>query len=337
KPAAEPTESGGFLGSAATSLEQTVKSFIPAAQQYFNVGDQKAAAEELLKYREASGNAYKQTEFSEIGDAFKSGDITGAVGKLIDKTKEVAGSSLGAMGPAIAAGQAATMVGGPLAGTVAFGVTGFATYVADYIGRQKEEQKKQGREGEDIDRLPLTTAAAGSALLDVVGGKIFKPVGALLGIEGRETAERAAMEIIENATKPGAYKRAVAKGAAQGIAFEVPQEVTQQVLERWQAGLALNPFDDPEAAREYGEAAGGALLLGGPFGAYSNVMETRQARQSPEGQALLEASKEGTVYDRLGREAPEEKYDPEARLAELERKGFGTKAKEVIGPDGKKM
>ena len=335
KPA--PTESGGFWGTAGTTLEQTVKSFLPGAKQYFNVGDQKAAAEEQLKYREESNNAYKQTEFSEIGDAFKSGDVSGAVGKLIDKTKEVAGGSLGAMAPAIAAGQAGTMIGGPLAGTIAFGITGFATYVADYIGRQKEEQQKQGRIGEDIDRLPLTAAAAGSALLDVVGGKIFKPVGALMGIEGRAAADKVAMEIVEAATKPGAYKRAVAKGIAEGVAFEVPQEVTQQVLERWQAGLPLNPFEDPEAAREYGEAAGGALLIGGPMGGGSHVMQPRAARQSPEGEALLKKATEGSVYEALSQETEAAPYDPESRLAELERKGFGTKAKEVIGPDGKKM
>ena len=155
---AEPTESGGFLGSAATTLEQTVKSFKPAFQQYLNIGDQKAAAEEQLKYREESNNAYKQTEFSEIGDAFKSGDVSGAIGKLIDKTKEVAGSSLGAMAPAIAAAQVGTAVGGPVAGTLAFGITGFATYVADYIGRQKEEQKKQGREGEDRKSTRLNSS-----------------------------------------------------------------------------------------------------------------------------------------------------------------------------------
>lgn len=308
----EPAESGGFFDPAAAALKETVTSYIPAAKTFLGIGDQKAATEELLRAREASADAYKQTEFSEIGDAFRQGNISDAVSKIVDKTKEVAGSSLGAMGPAIAAGQAGLMMGGPLAGMAAFGITQFGTYLASNIGRQKEEQQKLGREGEDIARVPAAVAAAGSTLLDVAGGKIFKPIGALMGIEGKATAEKAAMEIVEAATKPGAYRRAVARGAAAGIAFEVPQEVTQQVLERWQAGLPLNPFDDPEAAKEYAEAAGGALLLGSPMGAYSRVKETRAARQSPEGQAILKKATEGTVYDTLSQGPSDiEGFEPE--------------------------
>lgn len=317
KPATKPTESGGFFDPAAAALKEAVTSYIPAAKLFTGIGDQKAATEELLQARKAS-ESLAQTEFSDIGDAFKRGDLTEAVSKLVDKTKEVAGSSLGAMGPAIAAGQAGAMVGGPLAGLAAFGITQFGTYLASNIGRQKEEQQKRGRAGEDIERLPATVAAAGSTLLDVAGGKIFKPIGSLLGIEGRGAAEKAAMEIVEAATKPSAYKRAVARGVATGIAFEVPQEVTQQVLERWQAGLALNPFDDPEAAREYAEAAGGALLLGGPMGAYSRVKEVRETRQTPEAQAILKKATEGTVYDTLSKE-------PEG-VSGFEREGAGAGA-----------
>ncbi|NBX87502.1 MAG: hypothetical protein EBQ97_03165, partial [Bacteroidetes bacterium] len=109
----------------------------------------------------------------------------------------------------------------------------------------------------------------------------------MVGINGKEAAEGMTKEIIQAATQPRAYAKAVAAGTAKGIAFEVPQEVTQQVLERWQAGLPLNPFDDPGAAKEYLDAAGGALMLGGPFGAYSQVSKTRAARATPEGQAIL--------------------------------------------------
>ena len=124
----------------------------------------------------------------------------------------------------------------------------------------------------------------------------------MVGIEGKEAAERSAMEIVNAATKPGAYKRAVARGTAQGIAFEIPQEVTQQVLERWQAGLPLNPFNDPNAAKEYLEAAGGALLLGGPMGAYSQAANTFKARQTPEGQTILKGVTEGSPLYKLLKE-----------------------------------
>jgi hypothetical protein len=297
----EPTESGGFVGSLVEALKQRAYTARPAAQLFTGTGDQKQATEELLKESNAD-SAFKQTEFSDIGKLFKEGRYGDALSKTADKFKEVAGSSLGSMGPAMVAGEAAGLVGGPLAGVAAFGVVSLGSYVADNIARQKQEQEKKGDKYADINRLTATTAAAGETALDVFGFKFFKPLGRLVGIEGKEASERAALEIVEAATKPKAYRNAVLKGTAEGIAFEVPQEVTQQVLERWQAGLALNPFDDPEAAKEYAEAAGGALLLGGPMGGASKVAQTYQARQTPEGQNLLKGVNQGSILDKLGKE-----------------------------------
>jgi len=308
----EPTESGGFVGSYLESLKERFSTAKPAAQLYTNVGDQKKATDELLKAKQVSEEAFKQTEFGEIGDAFKAGDFGGALSKTVDKFKEVAGSSLGSITPAGALGVGARVAAGaafgaaslPAAaiGTAAFGIVTLGSYIADNIGRQKQEQEKKGNKYADIDRLPATVAAAGSTALDLVGFSFFKPLGRLVGIEGKAASERAALEIVEAATKPKAYRNAVLKGTAQGIAFEVPQEVTQQVLERWQAGLALNPFDDPEAAKEYAEAAGGAMLLGGPMGGVSKAAQTYQARRTPEGQTLLNGVNQGSILDTHGRE-----------------------------------
>jgi hypothetical protein len=312
KPA--PTESGGFVNSYLESLKERFTTAAPAAKLYTSLGDQKQATDELLKAKQASDEAFKQTEFGEIGDAFKAGNFGEALSKTVDKFKEVAGSSLGSITPAAAVGVGARVAAGaalgaaslPAAaiGTAAFGIVTLGSYIADNIGRQKQEQEKKGDKYADIDRLPATVAAAGSTALDLVGFKFFKPLGRLVGIEGKEASERAALEIVEAATNPKAYRNAVLKGTAQGIAFEVPQEVSQQVLERWQAGLALNPFDDPEAAKEYAEAAGGAMLLGGPMGGASKVAQTYQARQTPEGQTLLQGTDaiQSRVLDNLGGE-----------------------------------
>lgn len=312
KPA--PTESGGFVNSYLESLKERFTTAAPAAKLYTSLGDQKQATDELLKAKQASDEAFKQTEFGEIGDAFKAGNFGEALSKTVDKFKEVAGSSLGSITPAAAVGVGARVAAGaalgaaslPAAaiGTAAFGIVTLGSYIADNIGRQKQEQEKKGNKYADIDRLPATVAAAGSTALDLVGFKFFKPLGRLVGIEGKEASERAALEIVEAATNPKAYRNAVLKGTAQGIAFEVPQEVSQQVLERWQAGLALNPFDDPEAAKEYAEAAGGAMLLGGPMGGASKVAQTYQARQTPEGQTLLQGTDaiQSRVLDNLGGE-----------------------------------
>ena len=170
----EPTESGGFTGSYLEALKERFSTAAPAAKLYTGLGSQKEATEELLKHSEDSQNAFKQTEFSDIGKAFKEGHYGDALSKTVDKFKEVAGSSLGSMTPAIAAGQATGMVAGPLAGMAAFGVVSLGSYIADNIGRQKQEQEKQGDKYADINRLTATTAAAGQTALDIFGFKFFK-------------------------------------------------------------------------------------------------------------------------------------------------------------------
>jgi hypothetical protein len=306
----EPTESGGFFGSYKQALKERAGTAAPAAQLYFGAGDQQAATDALLKAKNDAQAAYKDTEFSDIGKAFKEGRYGDALGSTLDKFKEVAGSSLGSQTPAIAAGlgtRAAVGVGAAalgvasapaaLIGTAAWGLTTLGSYIADNLSRQKEEQEKKGKKYEDINRMSATAAAAGQTALDAFGFSYFKPLGRLVGFSGKETAEKTAMEIVQAATNPNAYKKAVARGAAEGIAFEIPQEVSQQVLERWQAGLPLDPFKDPEAAKEYLEAAGGALLLGGPMGAFSKGVDTYKARQSPEAQVLLRGTAEGAAKD----------------------------------------
>lgn len=319
----EPTESGGFFGSYKQALKERASTAAPAAQLYFGAGDQRAATDALLKAKQEAEDAYKQTEFSDIGKAFKEGRYGDALGGTLNKFKEVAGSSLGSQTPAIAAGlgtRAAVGLGATalgvaaapaaLIGTAAWGLTTLGSYIADNLSRQKEEQEKKGNKYQDVNRMDATVAAAGQTALDAFGFSYFKPLGRLVGFSGKESAEKAAMEIVQAATQPKAYRRAVAKGAAEGIAFEVPQEVAQQVLERWQAGLALDPFKDPEAAKEYLEAAGGAMLLGGPMGAYSKGVDTYKARQTPEAQVMLRGLQTGAAQDIEGGQDVEQPISP---------------------------
>jgi len=146
----EPTESGGFFGSFGSAFKERAATAMPAAKLFTGLGDQKAATDELARAKKEAGDAYKQTEFSEIGDAFKQGAFGTALGKTVDKFKEVAGSSLGSMAPAMVAGAGAalaTPAALPAAaiGTAAYGLTALGSYIADNISRQKEEQAKLGK------------------------------------------------------------------------------------------------------------------------------------------------------------------------------------------------
>ena len=172
------------------------------------------------------------------------------------------------------AGAAAGSLLGPV-GTVVGGIGGaFApSFIQQYGGnlqRQAEAQQSQGKPL-DISR----TAAAGTALpqagLDVIGtlvplggnivSKILGPtIGKMVTAGGSKVAEEALLTTIT-------------KGTLKGIAAEVPTEVTQQMLERAQAGLPLTTED---ALREYGETAFAVSLLG-PIGIIGRVSDKAKA------------------------------------------------------------
>ena len=295
-------EDPGFFRALKTGATSTAQSLFPAAKLMASPGDE-AAAEQLRQVGQTAQDAYRRTEFSEIGELAKSGDIGGALGATWSKFKELAGESIGFQAPAAAAGLAArvgagALVGGPVgaaAGVGAYGLTLLGQYVASNLGRQVEENK-----GKPVERLPATVAGSGQAALDLLGAK-FLGLGKLLGLEGKAAAEQTVEQLVRAAQKPtrGQLAKTAAVGGAKGIGFEVPQEVAQSVLERWQAGLPTNPFDDPGAAKEYAEAAAGALMLGGPLGAVGRIGEQRRER----GEAMTELQRRGEEEVRQEQEA----------------------------------
>jgi hypothetical protein len=82
-----------------------------------------------------------------------------------------------------------------------------------------------------------------------------------------------------------------ARAAAAGVAAEVPTEITQQLLERAQAGL---PIDSDDAIKEYIEAGVAAGILGGPIGAVGGVAQRDVAPQELD-QDLKELAAEGAA------------------------------------------
>ena len=117
----EPTKTGGFFGSYGQALKERSTTALPAGQLFFGAGDQRAATDALLKAKEEAQSVYKQTEFGDLGTAFKEGRYGDALGGTLDKFKEVAGASLGSQTPAIAAGLGTRLAVG--AGAAALGVT----------------------------------------------------------------------------------------------------------------------------------------------------------------------------------------------------------------------
>lgn len=198
--------------------------------------------------------------------------------------KQTLGSSLGQMLAPAAVGIGASFVGTPVAGLAAATATSGAQYTAQNLLRQAQEQEQaiqEKRAPEETSVTKALAAAAGQTGLELVGGRVFSGVAKafpfmrpLLGDAGGEAAKKAT-DVMADAFEKGtvSFTKGVAKGVGKGIAFEVPQEIAQTSLERWQAGLSLS---DDEALGEYKQAAIGAALLGGGFGAVSGGLESRR-------------------------------------------------------------
>lgn len=264
-------EAAGFLGS-----------FLENAQTLGLADEATAFAdnpteENRRAFLKAAESKYRQVGFGE--------------GENWEAFKQVLGSTLGAAVAPAAAGLAATPFTSPVGGLAAASATSGTQYTIQNLLRQaqaQEEAAAKGQKGEETSVGKAVTAAAGQTALDLLGGRVFKPIAKafpfmrpLLG-EGGKKAAREAGEVLADAAEKGtiSFAGGVAKGVGKGVAFEMPQEIAQQGIERWQAGLSLT---DEEAQSEYKQAAIGALLLGGGLGGISGGLEARRAA-APEGE-----------------------------------------------------
>lgn len=260
-----PKEEAGFTGGFGEGI--STLGGLPEAVQYLArpTGERRKAA------AEAGESEY---EFQRAKDI----EGLGGLGRFV---KEQAGSALGFIAAPVAASAAAAKFAPvplkPFAATGAFLTAAGAQYLTDTTTRQAGVQEARVKEGKapelpDATKIGLTSMA--QAGLDVAGFRLFRPLGEMVGLAGRESAEKVAKEVAEITAKEGPEagakrllgKKSIAAGAVTGAAFEAAQEVAQQALERFGAGLDLASDD---ALEEYFESAIGGGLLGGPIGGAS--------------------------------------------------------------------
>lgn len=168
-----------------------------------------------------------------------------SIGSGLTYLGELAGQSA----PEMAATLGASGIGGILGGPVGFFGAGTAVATPMFTGRNIQRQEDVVGKGNLTadDSLRALYTGVGQAALNSIGDKLLL-TGKLMGL-----------------SVPTARNLFVRTGqlGAVGAATEVPTEVSQQILERWQAGL---PLDNDEAISEYLDAAVGAGVLGGAVG-----------------------------------------------------------------------
>lgn len=306
----KPKEQAGFVSSFLESAKTLGAA--PAASRFATAvtpEEQEAARKKLIESQESER---AKTSFTDIKD----------ISSAIDWAKQTAGQSAGALAaPGLAAGAAKLLTKAPgVAKLAGYGTLG-AQYLIENLGRQAGEQEEAVQAGAKPTPTSVGKAAvsaAGQTALDLVGMKFFSPVfskfpvvGALFGKEGEQAAKETA-EGFAKALQEGKLSRsgAVVKGIVGGTAFEIPQEIAQSMLERWQAGLSLT---DTDARHEYLEAAAGAVLLGSALGAPAGFMKNQAKRN--QAQQIIEAREAEKAA--ATRRAEEEQQVAEAPPAEV--------------------
>jgi hypothetical protein len=283
-----------------TALESIINPKLAAergVERTQKIGEQYAPGASLDKVIQA----YKERGiFPAAGEAIS--QIPSALAEQFPNTAAaLGGARLGAMaGSAIAPG-----VGTVIGGVAGAGLASLPQLYAQNIQRQAEEKAPE------ISRAGALGAAVPGAALEVASQ--FIPLGRgllgkILGPQAEEFLKKGASEAVEKAAKESILG-SVTRGGITGLATEIPTEVAQQMLERLQAGLSLTTDD---ALKEYGEAAYGAGLVGGPFGAGARTLGRSGAQAEYRQQVEREQQEELAAEQQLQAEQEAQKaLEPE--------------------------
>jgi hypothetical protein len=301
--ASQPKPKKGLLAALGKGAESTLSGLRTGIGKYVN--PEEAARAGLERGEEISGKYADQTGIDKVKEAYeKQGVLSAAkeVGRQIPLAIAEQAPNLAA---SFGSARLGAMAGSPLGpyGAIAGGVLGaFLPSKIQSLGgdiqRQAQEQIARG-EPVKIDTGAAELASTGQGALDVVG--TFVPFGGklvskLTGIPEMAFFGKSAAQATKLADER--LLATLAKGTGVGVLAEVPTEITQQMLERAQAGLSLT---SPDALKEYGETAYQAGLLG-PLGAVGRLSQKGAARDEV---AARQAAEQEAVAQAAPAPAPE--------------------------------
>jgi hypothetical protein len=268
------------------------------------------AARRGLERSEAIGAEFAPgASLEAVKQAYAERGLLGGAGEVVSQIPTALAEQFpqiaATLGSARAGAMAGQRIAGPRGALIGGGLGAIAPSVAQLFGSGLERQAAEGVE--DISASKALAAAVPGAALEAAA--TFIPlgrtlIGKILGPEATKAMTRVTAEGRENLAKEGLAK-VLAKGTATGALLEIPTEVIQQMLERAQAGL---PLTSEDAYAEYGEAAYGAGLVGGPFGAVGRVGQRSVARgeiAEKEAAATAEEQRKAAEASRLEQEQAE--------------------------------
>ncbi len=242
------------------------------------INPEEAAQAGLARARALEEKTPSALSLEKVKEAYAKDGFFPAAGEVLRQAPSFIAEQFPQVAQSFTTGRLGAMAGAPLGpyGAIGGGIAGaIAPLFLQSYGAGAERRAAEG-----LPQAPGTTAlsATGQAALEYASMAIplgNKIMGRVLGLPARE-AEQALLSPAARKLAEERLATSIAKGTARGVLAEIPTEVTQQMLDRWQANL---PLLDDNALKEYGEAAYGASLFGGPFGGVSRRAQVSQAKE----------------------------------------------------------
>jgi hypothetical protein len=319
-PLPEPKEGIGaaFRG----GLEGLLSRFQTAGEAVF-LSPEEAARRGVERSEEIGQRFAPGSSLDAVKQAYAERGLLGGAGEVISQIPSAFVEQIPNIATTLAGAKAGALAGsfaGPGGALIGGGLGAIAPSVAQLFGSGLERQAAEGVE--DISASKALAAAVPGAALEAAAtfiplGRSF--VGKILGPGAEQALARGSKEAGEAIAKES-LGAVLAKGTTLGVGVEGGTEVIQQMLERYQAGLSITSDD---ALAEYGQAAYGGALVGGPFGALGRVGQRSTARGEVEERRLTEqAAEEAKAAEeaRLAKEAEQAKKATPEYEAEVSQK-----------------
>ena len=260
------------------AVSKGIESLISSGRTAFGAatGDADEAARAGLERGEAMGKKYAdQVSLQKVKDAYNKDGVLSAAGEALSQIPAAIAEQAPNLAAMAGSARLGAMAGAPF-GPVGATIGGIGGALIPALAQQFSGNiERQAQEGVPVSSGRALAAAVPQAGLDVAaslipfGGRLVQkltgiPMGALLGRSAESAAKLADERLL----------MVLAKGTGVGALAEIPTEITQQMLERAQAGLSLS---SPDALKEYGETAYQVGLLA-PLGAVGRLSERSGAR-----------------------------------------------------------
>ena len=286
----KPARKKGVLAQASKGLESLISSGRTAGASIFGDADEAAKAG-LARSRDIGSRYEEGADLEKVKKAYEERGLLSAAGEAVSQVPGAIAEQGANIAALAASGRLGATLGKPfgakgqlIGGALGALTSGTAQALGQNVERQAAEQERAG-EPVSIDMRKAVGTAIPSAALDVAG--TFIPFGGrivskLTGIPAEALLGRSAAQVAKLAEERLAVT--LSKGLATGALAEIPTEIAQQMLERYQAGL---PLTTPDAMKEYGETAYQVGLLA-PLGAVGRLSERSGARAEVEEKAKAE-------------------------------------------------